>query len=207
MQRNTDFTDDSYVYLLDGGQTITSLKKICYPLSRHLLDLVLEKQLKQECEKQLELELPEFLCSRKIPLRSVWQHEARNFSLWLSENIDILSEFLGCRFSKVEREYPAGGLKADLVAEDISGKLTVIENQLEQSDHDHLGKLITYLAYTGAKTAVWIVADPKPEHQGVITWLNKNQLASFYLLKIEVMLFPQNCSINAVLTQVCGPNQ
>ena len=75
----------------------------------------------------------------------------------------------------------------DLVAEDESGNPVIIENQLERSNHDHLGKLITYLTQIGAKAAIWIVADPRPEHISAISWLNESSSASFYLLKLEAV--------------------
>ena len=56
-----------------------------------------------------------------------------------------------------------------------------------KSDHDHLGKLITYLTAIDAKAAIWIVADPRPEHITAINWLNESRLASFYLLKLEAI--------------------
>ncbi|MFC1651191.1 DUF4268 domain-containing protein [Candidatus Latescibacterota bacterium] len=87
----------------------------------------------------------------------------------------------------VEREKSAGSFSVDLVAEDNSGNPVIIENQLEKSDHDHLGKLITYLTAIGAKTAIWIVANPRPEHINAITWLNESSSASFYLLKVEAI--------------------
>ena len=89
--------------------------------------------------------------------------------------------------SIVEREQAAGDFSVDLVAEDESGNPVIIENQLERSNHDHLGKLITYLTQIGAKAAIWIVADPRPEHISAISWLNESSSASFYLLKLEAV--------------------
>ncbi len=75
----------------------------------------------------------------RVPLRKVWPHEARNLTTWLEENIDVLDDVLGLHLTSVEREQAAGSFSADLVAEDGAGGVVVIENQLERSNHDHLG--------------------------------------------------------------------
>ena len=74
-----------------------------------------------------------------------------------------------------------------MVGEDDNGQVVIIENQLTKSDHDHLGKLITYLTAIEAKVAIWIVSDPRPEHVGAIGWLNESSPAAFYLLKLEAI--------------------
>jgi hypothetical protein len=122
---------------------------------------------------------------QRVPLREVWKHEALDLTKWLQDNIEVLNEPLDLSLSNAEREQSAGDFNVDLVAEDEDGSLVVIENQLEKSDHAHLGKLITYLTAIGAKKAVWIVAEPRPEHVAAITWLNEGAAAAFYLLKIE----------------------
>ena len=124
---------------------------------------------------------------QRLPLREVWKHEARDFTKWLQDNIDILNEVLDLSLSSAESERTAGDFSVDLVAEDESGNPVIIENQLEKSNHDHLGKLITYLVAIGAKTAIWIVANPRPEHVSAITWLNETSAADFYLLKVEAI--------------------
>lgn len=100
----------------------------------------------------------------------------------------MVNEALGLSLVGVERERSAGDFSVDLVAEDeSSGNPVVIENQLEKSDHDHLGKLLTYLVAMGADTAIWIVSEPRPEHVSTISWLNESSSASFYLLKVEAV--------------------
>ena len=120
-------------------------------------------------------------------MREVWPHEAQDFTPWLAENIDVLNNVIDLSLSIIEREQAAGDFSVDLVAEDESGNPVIIENQLERSNHDHLGKLITYLTQIGAKAAIWIVADPRPEHISAISWLNESSSASFYLLKLEAV--------------------
>jgi RecB family endonuclease NucS len=95
------------------------------------------------------------------PLREVWKHEALNFTTWLVENIDVLSEVLDIPLQDAKREQAAGDFSVDLVADDGSGNTVVIENQLERSDHDHLGKIVTYLANLNARVAIWIVNESR----------------------------------------------
>jgi len=124
---------------------------------------------------------------KRVPLREVWKHEALDFTTWMLDNVDIVGDIINMNLSNAEREKSAGSFNVDLVAEDDMGGLVIIENQLEKSNHDHLGKLITYLTSLEAKTAIWIVADPRPEHVRAISWLNESSSASFYLLKVEAI--------------------
>ncbi len=105
----------------------------------------------------------------RVPLREVWAHEAYDFTRWLQDNIDVLTSAIGIGLENVEREQSAGAFNIDLVAEDEAGAKVIIENQLGKSDHDHLGKVLTYLAAMNARAAVWIVADPRPEHVAAVT--------------------------------------
>ena len=122
----------------------------------------------------------------KVPLRDIWKHEANDFTKWLQNNIDVLSEVINLPLSNVEREQTTGNFYVDLTAEDNSGNTVIIENQLEKSNHDHLGKIITYLSSMEANTAIWIVSEPRPEHVSAINWLNESTAANFYLLKIPL---------------------
>lgn len=76
----------------------------------------------------------------KVPLRDIWKHEAHDFTKWLQDNIDVLSDVINLPLTNVEREQTTGNFYVDLTAEDNSGKTVIIENQLEKSNHDHLGK-------------------------------------------------------------------
>lgn len=142
---------------------------------------------------------------RRVSLREVWPHEAWDFTTWLERNPDVLSDVLDYPLESVERERRAGSFSVDLVAEDSSGATVVIENQLEKSDHDHLGKLITYLSALEAKTAIWIVSEPRPEHVGAITWLNETVEARFYLLQAEAVRIGDSPPA-PLLTLITGPS-
>ncbi len=142
----------------------------------------------------------------RVPLRDIWKHEAYDFTSWLQDNIDVLNDALGLSLSNPEREQSAGSFNVDLVAEDENGNPVIIENQLEKSDHNHLGKLITYLIAIGAKTAIWIVADPRPEHIGAISWLNESSSANFYLVKVEGIKIGDSDPA-PLLTLIVGPSE
>jgi len=81
-----------------------------------------------------------------LPLREVWKHEEADFSKWLSESLDVLNECTGLQLTSAKREHAIGSFSADLVCDDESGQLVVVENQLAKSNHEHLGKLLTYMA-------------------------------------------------------------
>lgn len=139
-------------------------------------------------------------------LREVWKHEATDFTTWLEENIDVLNDALSLNLVSVDREQSAGDFSVDLVGEDSSGNIVVVENQLERSDHDHLGKLITYLTSLEAKTAIWIVSEPRAEHVKAISWLNESSSAQFYLVKVEAIKI-ETSEPAPLLTLITGPNE
>ena len=123
-----------------------------------------------------------------VPLRELWKHEAHGFTHWLADNLDYLGDALGVNFTLIEREASGDmSFAADLLVEDQDGNHYVIENQLEKTDHDHLGKIITYMSNLDAKLAVWITSEPRPEHETAVHWLNEILPAnsSVYLVKLE----------------------
>lgn len=142
----------------------------------------------------------------RVKLREVWEHEARDFTQWLQQNIDVLNAAINLNLVNVEREQSAGDFSVDLVAEERSGGTVIIENQLEKSDHDHLGKLITYLTAMSARAAVWIVAEPRPEHVAAVAWLNESSSADFYLLKVEAIRIGDSPAA-PLLTLIVGPSE
>ncbi|HEY4582979.1 MAG TPA: DUF4268 domain-containing protein [Lysobacter sp.] len=142
----------------------------------------------------------------RVALREVWKHEAYDFTQWLQSNIDVLSGVIDLNLVNVEREQAAGSFSIDLVAEADGGGTVVIENQLERSNHDHLGKLLTYLTAMGARAAVWIVSDPRPEHVAVITWLNESSSADFYMVKAEAVRIG-NSAPAPLFTLIVGPTE
>jgi hypothetical protein len=127
----------------------------------------------------------------KLNPREVWPHEALDFTRWLAreENINILCEELQINICNVRAEASAGRFNVDIVGDDVdTGKKVVIENQLESTDHKHLGQLLTYASAYDACVIVWIVSDYSEEHRQAIDWFNKNMpdAISFFLVQIEV---------------------
>lgn len=110
---------------------------------------------------------------KKIDPREIWKHEAKHFTPWLAKNIDYLSDVLNMDISVQTVEGNVGPYFVDIYGEDSSGNKIIIENQLEKSDHTHLGQILTYLVNLDANIAIWITTNPSEEHQQVIEWLNE----------------------------------
>ena len=132
-------------------------------------------------------------------LRTIWPDEARNFTPWLSEseNLEQLGEAIGRNLQLSETESSVGAFSVDILAttEDDDGvKTVIIENQLTETNHDHLGKLITYAAGKKAQIIVWIVEEARNEHQQAIQWLNEHtdEDMGFYLVQIKVLRIGQS---------------
>jgi len=142
----------------------------------------------------------------RVPLREVFEDEARDFTPWLRDNIDVLNDRIELTLSSPESEQVAGDFSVDILAEDEAGNPVIIENQLDKSDHDHLGKVITYLTAFEAKTAIWIVSDPRPEHVRAISWLNESSGGSFYLLRLEAIRVGESPPA-ALLTVIGRPSE
>ena len=124
-------------------------------------------------------------------LREVWRHEERDFSKWLSEeeHLKELSDAVGISIIIEERESSVGKFSADLYAiEEGTNRRIIIENQLEDTNHDHLGKIITYAAGKGASIVIWIVKKARDEHRQAIEWLNRytDENIGFFLIEIEL---------------------
>jgi len=126
---------------------------------------------------------------RKVPLREVWRLEDANFTVWLEENIDHLTDVLGFNIAVESREQKVGPFSVDLYGEDDGGNKVIIENQLEKTDHAHLGQILTYLTNLEAKVAVWISSEPVEEHRKAIHWLNEvtPEDMAFYLVRLEAV--------------------
>ena len=141
----------------------------------------------------------------RVPLREVWKHEAHDFTQWMEDNIDVLNNVLEFELVNVDREQAAGSFSVDLVAKDENGGTIIIENQLEKSNHDHLGKVLTYLTAMSARAAIWVVSDARPEHVAAIAWLNDSSTADFYLIKVEAVRIGESPAA-PLLTVIVGPS-
>lgn len=126
----------------------------------------------------------------EVDIRKVWPHEQYDFSKWLAteENIKELGDALNLSLTDVETEKFVGNYRCDILCKDeITGKMVLIENQLEPTNHDHLGKIITYASGLDAAVVVWIVASARDEHASAIEWLNKHtdDEISFFLVEVH----------------------
>lgn len=122
--------------------------------------------------------------------RQAWNHEALNFTPWLAENLERLSEALGIPLELSGREVGVGRFSADIMARNpATDEVVLIENQLEWSDHSHLGQLLTYLAGTDAKIVVWLAPSFREEHLSAIRWLNQHSSEefSFFAVRLRVV--------------------
>lgn len=126
----------------------------------------------------------------KIPVRSYWKNEEQDFTPWLAkdENIQVLSEEIGIDIEVEDTEVYIGSFKADIVARDAHNNIVIIENQLEKTDHKHLGQLITYASGVDAKFVIWICTSVTDEHRQAIDWINEvtNSEIGFFVCEIEL---------------------
>ncbi len=124
-------------------------------------------------------------------LRTIWKNEATDFTPWLAqdENITILGETLGLRITVEETESSVGTFSADILATETDTKeKIIIENQLEDSNHEHLGKIITYASGKNANIIIWLVRHAREEHRAAIEWLNTHteERIAFFLCEIKL---------------------
>ena len=127
----------------------------------------------------------------EVDIRTIWAHEQYDFSKWLAEdeNIKTLGDVLGLSLTDVNTEQYVGSYRCDIICKDeLTGKSVIIENQLEQTDHEHLGKVITYASGLDASVVVWIAPSTRAEHASAIEWLNKHtdEDVSFFLIEIHI---------------------
>lgn len=122
-------------------------------------------------------------------LRKIWPHEASNFTPWVADNVDLLADAVGLEITIDETESSVGDFNVDIYASETgTDRKIIIENQLEDTDHDHLGKLITYASGKNADVIIWIVKHAREEHMAAIEWLNNHtdEKIGFFLCEIKL---------------------
>lgn len=141
-------------------------------------------------------------------LRSIWPHEALNFTPWVAENVDLLADAVGLDITVDETESSVGDFNVDIYASETgTDRKIIIENQLEDTDHDHLGKLITYASGKGADVVIWVVKHAREEHKAAVEWLNNHTDDKIGFFLCEMKLFQIGDSqIAPAFTVVERPN-
>jgi hypothetical protein len=122
-------------------------------------------------------------------LREAWRHKALDFTPWLAQNIDHLSDAIGIPLELTGTAVAVESFGADILVRDHDGNVVLIENQLETTDHTHLGQINTYLAGLEAQTVIWIAPQFRAPHLSAIRWLNQHTADgfSFFAVKARVV--------------------
>ncbi|MBR6513346.1 MAG: DUF4268 domain-containing protein [Clostridia bacterium] len=138
-------------------------------------------------------------------LRKVWPHEALDFTPWLAEddNLALLADAVGLEITLDETESSVGDFNVDIYATETgTDKKIIIENQLEDTNHDHLGKLITYASGKSADIIIWVVKRAREEHRAAIEWLNNHTDENILFFLVEIKLYQIGSSDIAVKFEV-----
>lgn len=127
----------------------------------------------------------------RVPLRKAWRHEANDFTPWLAEpdNLNALAGSLGLsELVHVATEHWVGDFKLDILCIDGDDQV-IIENQIEKTNHSHLGQIIAYAAGVDAKTVIWVAESFRPEHSAALEFLNENTTGELSFFAVEVELW------------------
>ncbi|RKU29786.1 DUF4268 domain-containing protein [Candidatus Poribacteria bacterium] len=146
---------------------------------------------------------------KEVCLRKIWETEPQHFTPWLAqeENLSLLSETLGMELELEGQEIRVGDYRADLLCINEDNSRVLIENQLEDTDHRHLGQVITYFAGLDVNTIIWIAKKFKDEHRAAIDKLNEITEESYRYFGIEIKVWQIGDSLKAPqFDVVCSPN-
>jgi hypothetical protein len=145
---------------------------------------------------------------QEVPLREVWDNEATSFTPWLLQNEDVLSELLGIDITLERREESVGRFSLDLIGRNNDdGSTVIVENQLEGTDHSHLGQLLTYAGGLDAHTIIWVASEFRDEHRAALDWLNRVTGENTHFFGVVVRAVRIGDSVAAPdLTLVVEPN-
>ncbi len=139
-------------------------------------------------------ELGEF---EKVPIRDYWQNEAHEFTPWLAKHIHLLGDAIGLELEDPEQESEVGDFSADIVCVSTDNRPVIVENQFGKTDHDHLGKLLTYAAGKDAAGIVWIAEHFRDEHRAAIDWLNEKTSSDIHAFGVQIELWRIGGSVPA----------
>ena len=133
---------------------------------------------------------PELGRIEQVNIREVWPHEEYNFTPWLADNLHLLGDALGMKLELDQREAAVGPYSLDILAREAdTGVLVAIENQLEETDHSHLGQLLTYAAGYDVRVVIWVTPYFRDEHRAAIDWLNRwtPEEIEFYAVEVRAI--------------------
>jgi hypothetical protein len=121
--------------------------------------------------------------------RDVWPTEAADFTPWLAANLDVLADELGMALALVATEVPVGEFRLDIKAETADGKIVIVENQLERTDHGHLGQLLVYASGLEAAIVVWVAPSFRDDHRRTLDWMNErtDEAVSFFGVEVAIV--------------------
>lgn len=156
---------------------------------------------------QPEFSTPQLGRLESIKIRDFWSDEARDFTPWLAreENLGLLGEAIEMNLELVGTEQSVGPFKADIVARD-GDRVVIIENQLDATDHKHLGQLLVYAAGRSAHSVVWVAKQVTDEYRKVIDWLNEETSVAFFALEVELWRIGDSLPAPK-FNIVCEPNE
>ena len=123
-------------------------------------------------------------------IRDIWNDEAHDFTPWLADNLPLLGEALGMDLKDPTQEAQVGSFSLDILAKDVGRDVSVaIENQLRETDHGHLGQLLTYAAGYDARSVIWVTPRFREEHRAAIDWLNRwtPEEIEFYAVEVRAI--------------------
>lgn len=146
----------------------------------------------------------------EVDLRDYWTHEEYDFTPWLAseDNIAQLGEAVGMDLEVISKEESVGSYSADILCKDsLNGHFVVIENQLEITDHKHLGQIATYGAGLNASSCIWIAKSFTEEHRAAVDWLNAISDDEHNFFGIEIKLYKiDNSPLAPIFNVVAKPN-
>ena len=145
---------------------------------------------------------------KNVNLREAWGHEALDFTPWLADNLEYLSNEIGIQLELEGQEVKVESFSADIIARDPQNdRRILIENQLEQTDHNHLGQILTYLAGLEAEVIIWVASSFREPHISAVKWLNENTVEPFAFFAVQVKAVQiDDSSIAPMFEIVAKPN-
>ncbi len=144
----------------------------------------------------------------RVNLRDAWAREASQFTPWVARNLELLGNAVNLSLELEQIEKPVGSFSADVLCRDtLTSRLVLVENQIERTDHTHLGQTLTYAAGISVSTVIWVASEFREEHRAALDWLNEHtdEDLAFFGLEIEVWRIGDS-AMAPKFNVVCRPN-